>query len=160
MTTIFIMRHGDAISRAATDAERPLSELGQADAGRMVPCLQDVPPLAVWVSPYLRAQQTAAIVVAGLDIAGHKPTVKTVPNITPDDNPYTLIEELAVGFETPLLLVSHNPFVSTLLSLLTEGHSQASIGMATASVACLEGSVVGLGTMDLKWYKTPSGEAI
>ena len=160
MSSIYIMRHGDAIGRAATDAERPLSELGQADAAKMVPSLLEQPPTLLWVSPYLRAQQTAAIVVTGLVQAGHSPKIETIPNITPEDNPFTQVEALADLNQGPLMLVSHNPFVSTLLSLLTEGHTQARIGMATASIACVQGEVTGLGTMDLQWYKAPCDLAI
>ena len=160
MSTLYIMRHGDAISRAATDAERPLSDLGQNDAAKMVPCLLEQPPTTLWVSPYVRAQQTAAIVVTGLVQAGHNPKIETVPHITPEDNPFKLVERLAGVTEGPLMLVSHNPFVSILLSLLTEGHSQAQIGMATASIACLQGELNGLGTMELQWYKTPSEQVI
>ncbi|MEE2731871.1 MAG: phosphohistidine phosphatase SixA [Pseudomonadota bacterium] len=159
MSTLYIMRHGDAISRAATDAERPLSDLGQGDAASMVPCLLERPPQTIWVSPYLRAQQTAAIVVTDLVQAGFKPKVETVSGITPEDNPYKLVDLLSDVTEGPLMLVSHNPFVSTLLSLLTEGHSQARIGMATASIVCLDGEVNGMGTMTLQWYKTPADQA-
>ena len=160
MSTLYIMRHGDAISRAATDAERPLSDLGQSDAAKMIPCLLEQPPTTLWVSPYLRAQQTAAIVVTGLVQAGHNPNIETISGITPDDNPFKLVDLLADFNQGPLMLVSHNPFVSILLSLLTEGHTQAQIGMATASVACIQGEVNGLGTMDLQWYKTPSDPAM
>ena len=156
MNTLYIMRHGDAIGRAATDAERPLSDLGRGEAARMVPHLLDEPPTKLWVSPYLRAQQTAAIVVTGLVQAGHNPKIETVPDITPDDNPYKLVESLVDVSTGPLMLVSHNPFVSILLSLLIEGHTQARIGMATASLACVQGEVFGLGTSDLRWYKTPN----
>lgn len=160
MNTLYIMRHGDAISRAATDAERPLSDLGQEDAAKMVSSLLNQPPTTLWVSPYLRAQQTAAIVVTGLAQAGHNPKIETISGITPDDNPFKLVDVLADVSQGPLMLVSHNPFVSTLLSLLTEGHTQARIGMGTASIACVQGEINGLGTMYLQWYKTPSELAI
>lgn len=155
MNTIYIMRHGDAVGRAHSDAERPLSERGVTEAESMVTELLPDPPALIWVSPYLRAQQTKDIVVAGLKKAGHLPQIVTVNGITPDDRPLEVLDLLSSIQDSPILLVSHNPLVSLLLSVLTEGHTQASIGMATASIACLNGEVIAAGTMMLDWYKTP-----
>ncbi len=158
MTDLYIMRHGDAVSRAATDAERPLSDRGRLEAASMVDLLLPNPPETLWVSPYVRAQQTADIIIDGLAKARHTPQLKTVESITPNDNPFKVVELLSDHSSGSLMLVSHNPLVSILLSLLTEGHNQAAIGMATASIACLQGEVPGLGTMDLQWYQSPSNQ--
>ena len=161
MSTVYVMRHGDTVSRANTDAERPLSERGIAEAESMVDTLLAEPPGLIWVSPYLRAQQTKDAVVAGLTQHGCNPLVETVEGITPDDHPMAVLallsryQESADQAQGPLLLVSHNPLVSLLLSVLTEGHAQPSIGMATASIACLQGDVFASGSMILEWYKTP-----
>jgi len=155
MTTLYLMRHGSAVAHAATDAERPLSDQGRAEVAAMVPHLLAKPPALVWVSPYLRAQQTAAIVLSGLQAAGIRPQLETVAGITPDDNPFAAVDMLASASQSPLLVVTHNPFVSVLVSLLSEGHSQARLGMATASIGCLSGDVVGMGTLTLEWYQRP-----
>ena len=155
MSTVYIMRHGEAVARAKSDAERPLSEQGVKEAESMAVELLPNPPLLIWVSPYLRAQQTRDVVVAGLKNKGHYPEVLTVPVITPDDRPQVILDMLGSVQESPILLVSHNPLVSVLLSVLTEGHTQASIGMATASIACLNGEVIAPGAMMLDWYKSP-----
>lgn len=158
MTTLYIMRHGDAVSRAPSDRERPLSERGKTEAAAMAKCLLANPPLKLLVSPYLRAQQTASIVLAALEAAGNKVSFETVSYITPEDDPFDAVKklgELADG-NGPVMLVSHNPFVSILLSLLTEGHAQAGLPMATASVACLSAKSFSLGTANLDWYRPPS----
>lgn len=155
MTTIYVMRHGDAISQAATDAERPLSERGKAEVDSMVTHLLVSPPAVVWVSPYLRAQQTAEIVISRLLERGLRPEQETVAGITPDDSPYAAVDMLEAVRQGPLLLVSHNPLVSSLVSLLTAGHNQPQLAMATASVSCLSAESIGMGTMDLEWYRQP-----
>ena len=53
VSTVYVMRHGDAVSRANTDAERPLSERGIAEAESMVDTLLAEPPGLIWVSPCL-----------------------------------------------------------------------------------------------------------
>ena len=61
---LFIMRHGEAVGRAETDAARALTEKGREDVITMVQRHSD--DLAVideiWASPYTRAQQTADLV--------------------------------------------------------------------------------------------------
>lgn len=156
MTRLYVMRHGDAESAARTDSERPLSERGKAEAASMVQYLIAEPPVNLLVSPYLRAQQTAAIVLSGLEKNGFKPDVQTIPNITPDDNPREIIAKLSDMSDGPLMIVSHNPFVSLLVSLLTQGHTQVGMAMATASIACVTADVWELGAADLHWYNTPS----
>lgn len=155
MSVLYIMRHGDAVSRAPTDSERPLSDRGRQEAESMIQHLLERPPERVLVSPYLRAQQTARIVLEGLNSHGHLPVVETIPYITPDDSPTAAVGKLADFTDDTLLMVSHNPFVSILVGLLTEGHMQGGIPMATASIARITGSEIGLGTGDLDWYKTP-----
>ncbi|MEJ2762741.1 phosphohistidine phosphatase SixA [Photobacterium sp. MCCC 1A19761] len=122
---IYIMRHGEAQTFAPTDAERPLTGHGQQHSEQMA--LQLASQLSggldmVWVSPYLRAQQTWQA------MAQHLPTpekLMTVEEITP----YGGAEDVAtylkamIGIERPetVLIVSHLPLVGYLASELVPG---------------------------------------
>ena len=58
---LYLSRHGQAVSQAATDALRPLTEAGRASLLSHWQSLQGrgVQISGLIVSPYLRAQQTA-----------------------------------------------------------------------------------------------------
>lgn len=119
---IYIMRHGEAETFAPTDAERPLTGRGQQHSEQMA--LQLASQLAdgldlVWVSPYLRAQQTWQV------MARHLPApekLMTVDEITP----YGQAEDVAaylkamITVEQPqtVLIVSHLPLVGYLAAEL------------------------------------------
>ncbi len=152
---LIIMRHGDAVRHAPTDPERPLSPLGEQQTQDMVGHLLDLPPLRILVSPYLRAQQTAQIVANGL-AARHGPiALETVANITPDDNPKSALATLADYECERLLVVSHQPLVGSLLSLLLHGHYQGNQGFPTAAMACLDALALTPGAAKLVWMREP-----
>ena len=83
---LLVVRHGESagnvarveaeaaqlerISLDTRDVDVPLSELGTRQARALGARLAEDPPTVVWVSPYVRAQQTAqlALEAAGLDV--------------------------------------------------------------------------------------------
>lgn len=144
---LYVMRHGDAIPYARTDAERTLSELGRRQAARMVRHLLSEPPTRVIASPYVRAQQTCSIVCEGLGIDHFE----TVPGITPDNDPFQVVKLLQRYDTSRLLMVSHQPLVSTLIALLVDGNITERYMMGTASIACLDSEVLGIGQAHLQW---------
>ncbi|MGF1784630.1 phosphohistidine phosphatase SixA [Photobacterium swingsii] len=122
---IFIMRHGEAQNFAPSDAERPLTPRGELQSRQMAEHLAeqlDGQLDMVWVSPYLRAQQTWQTMVDCLPLAAK---VMTVDDITP----YGEAEQVAayikavIGVERPetLLVVSHLPLVGYLTAELVAG---------------------------------------
>lgn len=148
--TLYVMRHGDAVMRAATDALRPLSERGEHEVCRAAQALAGLEPDYFWVSPYLRAQQTARLVKEHSRIST---PVTTEPHITPDDHPAAVVQRLAELSEPKIILmVSHNPLVSALVSLLVDGHYQGGYSMGTATIACVDfDEVIGAGQGTLRW---------
>ncbi|MCG8672819.1 MAG: phosphohistidine phosphatase SixA [Pseudomonadales bacterium] len=149
--TLYVVRHGHAVMHADTDAERPLSDIGQKEAVLAAQHLKSVLPDVFLASPYLRAQQTAHIIH---ESAGITTPITTESGITPDDHPTAVAEILAAqGDNKTILMVSHNPLVSALVSWLLDGHFQGPYVMGTASVACLEAELIGAGTATLKWLK-------
>lgn len=150
---LYIMRHGDALSFARTDAERPLSEHGMRQAATMASCFRDALPTRVIVSPYLRAQQTCSIVCEELGIN----QFDTVNGITPDVDPRGVVRLLQnYEHESSLLMVSHQPLVSALIALLVDGTTTGGHVMGTASVACLEMAVPAVGQATMQWLRHAS----
>lgn len=122
---IFIMRHGEAENFAPSDAERPLTTRGELQSKQMANLLATHLGATldmVWVSPYLRAQQTWQA------MADQLPAAKTVLNID-EITPYGDAKEVAaylkatVAVERPetILLVSHLPLVGYLTAEVVSG---------------------------------------
>ncbi|AQZ95954.1 phosphohistidine phosphatase SixA [Halopseudomonas phragmitis] len=149
---LWILRHGKAQAMAASDPQRALTERGRADVLHMAELLRDQQLDGILASPYLRAQQTAGLVGEHLNFARG---VATAPWLTPDDDPMQVINYLSERTEQSLLLVSHQPLVSQLVSLLVEGHRRGHYPMPTAALACLEMDVVAAGLAQLLSLNTP-----
>ena len=150
---LWLLRHGEAEPKARTDAERNLTDNGRGEVKAAAAHLQGQPLQAILVSPYQRAQQTADIVRQVLGFTG---PVETVPWLTPESDPGDAMLYLDRRSEQHLLLVTHQPFVGVLGGWLINGHRDAPIPMATASLAELEGEHIATGLMRLAGLRHPS----
>lgn len=146
---LFILRHGDAEARASSDRERQLTKHGRNEVAAIVEtavvALQQVDKIIA--SPYVRTQQTAAIVAQALS----KP-IETSAEITPDGNIPSVIKLIENAGVNSLLLVSHQPLVGELVNKLT-GKSNGYYSMGTAALAMIELDLVAVGCGELVWLK-------
>lgn len=144
---LWVLRHGQAVNQARTDAERELTPAGVDQVLHSAERLQQQPPGVILASPYVRAQQTATLVHDALRL--EQPIV-TVPWLTPDSDPQKVIAHLdGLGLDS-VLLVSHQPLVGNLVGLLEHGHLQRPQPMQTASLVELEGDWPLAGLMTLR----------
>jgi len=149
---LWVLRHGEAEPRANTDAERRLTGHGREQALHSAARLLGQPLQAIIASPYVRAQQTAALVHGTLGLAE---PVRTVPWLTPESDVRQVIGEVErLGLEH-VLLVSHQPLVGVLVGMLVDGHGQQPAPMSTASLAELEGDWPLAGLMTLRALNSP-----
>lgn len=149
---LWILRHGEAEPRANSDAERRLTSHGREQVLYSAALLLGQPLQAILVSPYVRAQQTAALVQETLDFPQ---PLRTVAWLTPESSVREAITELEqLGLEH-VLLVSHQPLVGALVGMLEHGHLQQPAAMSTASLAELEGDWPLPGLMSLKALSHP-----
>ncbi|MFK0089830.1 phosphohistidine phosphatase SixA [Pseudomonas sp. NPDC090755] len=149
---LWVLRHGEAEPNARTDAERNLTAHGREQVLRSAAVLLGQPPQVILASPYVRAQQTAALVH---DALGFDKPVQTVPWLTPGTDPKKVIGELDKLDLEQVLVVSHQPLVSNLVGLLTHGHCRDLPSMSTASLAELEGDWPLAGLMTLSSLSHP-----
>ena len=141
---ILIMRHGQAEATANSDAERALTEYGINEAAIMGKWLasKSITPSKIWVSPYLRAQQTYQTLAEYLPLSTQALTelVITQSMITPSGSApqvRDLIDgELMSTSTETLLIVSHMPLVSYLVSEFTQ--QQFAPIFQTAGIAEIE----------------------
>ncbi len=141
---VWILRHGEAQPHARRDAERELTAHGREQVLHSAARLIGQPLDCILVSPYVRAQQTAELVRKAL---GFTSELITVPWLTPESEPRDALSKLADSGN--VLLVSHQPFVGELISLLLHGHLRQPQPMQTASLVELEGEWPLAGSMTL-----------
>lgn len=132
---VHLVRHGEA-SPVNADGERPLTDAGRADAGRLASwCVQNgVRPETILHSGILRAEQTARILAEALDPPGG---VRVVKGLTPDDDPARQRDEL-LHTDAEVLVVTHLPLVGELAAALTG--TGIALPFATAEIVTLERS--------------------
>jgi phosphohistidine phosphatase len=132
---LFIARHGEASFDADTDFSRPLTQRGidqtRVLADQNLSTLNEV--RSIWASPLLRAQQTAKIYQEILELDIH-----TQPFITPDSSPKQVLRQLSKANLDSLLIVSHQPLVGDLVSLLVEGNCFQPHPFVTSELVVLE----------------------
>ncbi len=154
---LYILRHGEAAMQAPSDAARELTARGKEQTEALVQVLnqQQLQFELTLVSPYRRAQQTAAIVLDSIEQGS--PLRETCDLITPEGSADRVIELLVDCNEDTILLVSHQPFVSDLINLLVNGSGrglQRFPPMLTSSIASLTMDVVAPGCAKLEWLKS------
>lgn len=142
MVNLVIMRHGEAEPLSTMDSQRQLTTRGKHEVNQMAHWLQQHYRAFdwIWVSPYIRARQTAELILAKqapfsqLDI---------VPELQPDADAALLKSYFDACIskrpEARVLLVSHMPLVSFLVEAFTTADQTPIFN--TAQLACIEYSV-------------------
>lgn len=144
---VWVLRHGEAEPHAPRDEQRNLTAHGREQVLGSAAHLLGQPLDAILASPYVRAQQTAALVHAALAFA--EPVI-TVPWLTPEADLQQAVDKLDALGARNVLLVSHQPLVGALVGWLQHGNLQDRAPMGTASLAELEGDAPLAGLMNLR----------
>lgn len=151
---LYFLRHAIAAERGevevAHDSERPLTDDG---IERMRKAAQGMKRLGlafdrVVSSPYLRAKQTAEIVVETL---GHKGKLRFHEALTPEAS-FKDFSRLAreFGAEERVLVVGHQPTLGTFIAELVCGQGNGAIEMKKGAL-CLVEFLPGASHGVLKW---------
>jgi phosphohistidine phosphatase len=133
---LYLLRHGDAIRDTRLhDSDRPLSDSGRGQASAAGKFLQaakaDIEH--VLCSPLLRAQQTASAVL--LEI-GPVP-LSTTEHLASSSDPRHILRELSELNKGTVLLIGHEPHLSSTISVLIAGDERSRVMMRPCSLACL-----------------------
>jgi phosphohistidine phosphatase len=136
---VYLVRHGKASKDPSipTDAERPLTKRGRADADAIARFLADasVQVHQIRHSGLVRARETAEIFGQHLNPPGG---VIPVRGLHYDDPVDELAKELALETQ-PVMLVGHSPFMERLVAaMLTLNQGQVPVWFATSSTVCLD----------------------
>ena len=154
---IFILRHGEAQARAARDELRALTDKGRAEVRKVVTARRDELEAVdtVWVSPLVRAQQTANL---ALEVLGRSCLPQVTECLAPDADPKRLYTQLQACSVQSLLLVSHQPLVGTMVNQLC-GLEPGHCKLSTGSLVLLETDIVAAGMAELLWACHPADVA-
>ena len=132
---LYILRHADADTEAATDAARTLSEKGEEQARKVAQFCRThgIQPEVIFASPLIRAQQTAKPVGKELNVA-----ITTARWLACGATPERILAELAVLENVPaVMLVGHEPDLGNLIAHLL-GAASGSIHVRKASLTLIE----------------------
>lgn len=151
---MLLCRHGEAVSRAPTDAERTLTKRGiEALQRHWLGLKEDGIGVNMLVaSPYVRAQQTAAVIaqVYGLE------EWSTCPDLVPDADPQAFLDWLIAQPAQPgQAFISHMPFVSSLTARWT-GAGASRFAFDVGGVAHLDVEVAAAEGARLIWLRNPA----
>jgi phosphohistidine phosphatase len=132
---LYILRHADAETKAASDSARTLSEKGEEQARKVAQFCRahGIQPEVIFASPLIRAQQTAKPVAKELNVE-----VTPAPWLACGARPEGILAELA-GLKnvSAVLLVGHEPDLGNLIAHLL-GAGSGSIHVRKASLTVVE----------------------
>ena len=154
MIQLFIGRHGEASFDAPSDRQRSLTENGMNSTRSLIQnCAQQLNTIhTLWSSELVRAQQTAAIYadILGLDVTRQR-------FLAPESDSATVIRKLsALEGDSAIAIVSHQPLVGELVSLICHGHPYEAHPFVPSELVHIECEVVGLGLGQLKQHWRPA----
>ncbi len=130
---LYLLRHGIAVPNDdpenVPDSERPLSTKGTKRMRKVAKglCRLDIPFDSILTSPLVRARQTAEIVVQALGLGDRLEELST---LAPGNSLSDLWSSLAPYQDREhVLVVGHEPFLSTVVSYLLTHDERRSIAV-------------------------------
>jgi phosphohistidine phosphatase len=157
---LFILRHAIAEERSSQSGDHSQRRLTRQGAHKLHGIAKGMKSLdlkfdLILSSPYLRAKETAEIVA---DVF-HKPKIlKLTRTLTPEGNPRELLDELKHDHSKcqRVLLIGHEPYLGSLISLLLSGHTDISVNMKKGGLCALTIGKLHYGRCaTLEWLLTP-----
>lgn len=136
---LYLVRHAIAEDLAdhEEDSLRPLTEKGREKMKKIAAALKDigVHPDLIVSSPYVRASQTASVLAKELK---YKEELRYSDFLVPTGEADDMIGEIKEKYSVEeLMLVGHEPSISSLASILLAGKPELSINFKKGGVCCL-----------------------
>ncbi|WP_409419531.1 phosphohistidine phosphatase SixA [Marinomonas sp. RS-M-Aa-14] len=153
---LYVLRHGNAQPYGyAHDESRELTELGVAEVKMAAQAFRERGEAidVVFVSPYVRAQQTAKTFLASLDTSVE---MKDCPFITPNGQKIDVALWLNDLPYESILLVTHQPFSHQFVDYLVDQPLPINFAMTTGTLASVEGELFAGACCQFRWCFSPS----
>ncbi len=158
---LYILRHAIAEERPKRshedDSQRRLTREGARKMCRIASGMREAGLSfdLILTSPYLRAMETAEIVMQEFGI---KKVLEATEELAPHGNPRKLIDQLTGRHakRKSVLLVGHEPYLSNLISLLLSGGTNLEVRLKKGGLCKLTASELQYGRCaTLEWLLTP-----
>ena len=157
---LYILRHGEAgkrIQAGGRDSERALTVSGEVEVRQVAQAFDefDIKLDFVATSPLKRASQTAEIIAKKLKLKNS--SFEQWDELKPEGKKLDLYRKLSqFKPESSILVVGHEPYLSTMISEITFGSDGGSIvlrksGLAKLDVISFQPKIKG----ELRWLLTP-----
>lgn len=157
---LYILRHGEAgkrLAAGAKDSERSLTVTGKEEVEEIAQALGRLKVKFDFVatSPLKRALQTAELVAKGLKIKNGD--MEEWNELKPEGSRAELYRKLShFKQESSILVVGHEPYLSTMISEIVFGGGAGSIvlkkgGLARIGLTAMQPKIKG----ELRWLLTP-----
>jgi phosphohistidine phosphatase len=145
---ISLVRHG-AAEEGSPDADRNLSAQGLVQSQTVAKKFKLYAPEVdkAMMSPYQRAKQTAAVYREVFPSLSFEESEAIAPNA----DVYDLMQVIEQSGNRHLLMVSHNPLLSRLLSLMLDGTTESMRPFPTSKLVCIEMDVIAPGCGELQY---------
>ena len=158
---LYIVRHAIAVERGTPgyedDSQRPLTDEGLKKMKKIAKGLRrlGIELDVILTSPYVRARDTAKILAGRFDMIDK---IFFTDNLIPPGNFESLVFEIHEKYDLAnVALVGHEPMLSSLISWLMTGDTQARMTLKKGGVACLSSdSLYQDGRASLEWLLTPA----
>ena len=131
---LYLVQHGEARSEAE-DPERSLTIRGEEETKKISDAAKrlGIRPSRIYHSGKKRAEQTAGIIAAALDLSVH-----AGKGLNPNDDVRPWVERIS-GEAEDLMIVGHLPFLEKLASFLVCGDEGAKeVRFRYSAIVCLE----------------------
>jgi phosphohistidine phosphatase len=136
---VVLLRHAEAEDRSLTglDADRRLTAAGEKRSKLVARALWKLVPSydRVFVSPLVRARQTAAAVA---EVSGFRGEPIETPALRPGAAPIEILRQLRDHPVASVLLVGHQPHLGALFGRLLTGTEGTEVPMKKAAAAAFE----------------------
>lgn len=156
---LVILRHGEAgdrIAASSQDSERQLTVAGKGEVAAVARAMKDLGLKfdVIGTSPLRRARETAEIAAK---VLGIKRRLEVWDELKPEGDRKELYQRLSrIRRDSSVLVVGHEPYLSTAISELISGGREADISLKKAGLARLELSEFSPSPRaELRWLVTP-----
>ncbi len=155
---LFLLRHGEAGTRTpvpAKDAERSLTVAGRKELEQIAGSIavMGIKFDKIAASPLKRTYETATIVAKTLKSLDH---LEEWDELKPEGNRSDLYRRLSKVKDSDILLVGHEPYLSTMIGEIVSGNGESRITLKKAGLAKLRiTSLVPKPSGELRWLLTP-----
>lgn len=147
---LYLLRHGIAVERGtrgyADDSHRPLTPIGRKKTRKVAKALVNLGIRFdhIFTSPYVRARQTAEIVV---EVLKAQRKLRSTGNLVSGASPRELVAELKhlCQDQHRVLLVGHEPDLSEFASLLISGRVDYGMELKKGGLCRLDASPLSAG---------------